>query len=128
MGLLWWLSGKESTHQCKRQRRLGSDPWVRKISWRRKWHPMPVVLPRKCHGRRSLAGYSPRGRKESDTTERLNSGSNPRMNYNQSLCLRVQPPTGHSVLQCFTVENYLCVSGPLQFKLMLLSGQLLTVH
>ena len=39
--------------------------------WRRKWQPTPVLLPGKSHGRRSLAGYSPWGRKESDTTERL---------------------------------------------------------
>ena len=31
----------------------------------------PVFLPGESHGRRSLVGYSPRGRKESDTTERL---------------------------------------------------------
>ena len=30
------------------------------------------VLPGQSHGGRSLIGYSPRGRKESDTTERLN--------------------------------------------------------
>ena len=49
-------------------RRYGFDPWVRKIPWRRKWHPTPVFLPGKCHGQRSLGGYSPRGHKESDTT------------------------------------------------------------
>ena len=38
---------------------------------RRQWHPTPVVLPGKSHGRRSLAGCSPWGREESDTTERL---------------------------------------------------------
>ena len=42
-----------------------------KILWRRKWHPTPVLLPGKSHGWRSLVGYSPWGRKESDTTERL---------------------------------------------------------
>ena len=31
----------------------------------------PAPLPGKSHGRRSLIGYSPWGRKESDTTERL---------------------------------------------------------
>ena len=31
----------------------------------------PVFLPGKFHGQRSLAGYRPRGLKESDTTERL---------------------------------------------------------
>ena len=36
--------------------------------WRRKWQPTPV-LPRKSHGQRSLAGYSPEGPKEWDMTE-----------------------------------------------------------
>ena len=35
------------------------------------WHPTPVLLPGKPHGRRSREGYSPWGHKESDTTERL---------------------------------------------------------
>ena len=34
------------------------------------WHPTPVLLPGKSHGRRSLVGCSPWGREESDTTER----------------------------------------------------------
>ena len=33
----------------------GFDPWVRKIPWRKKWQPTPVLLPGKSHGRRSLA-------------------------------------------------------------------------
>ena len=37
----------------------------------RRWHPTPVLLPRKSHGWRSLVGCSPWGREESDTTERL---------------------------------------------------------
>ena len=40
-------------------------------SRRRQWHPTPVLLPGKSHGRRSLVGCSPWGREESDTTERL---------------------------------------------------------
>ena len=36
---------------------------------RRKWQPTPVFLPGESHGQRSLAGYSPKGHKESDTTE-----------------------------------------------------------
>ena len=47
------------------------DPWVGKIPWRRKWQPTLVLLPGKFHGQRSLVGYSPRGRKGSDTTELL---------------------------------------------------------
>ena len=50
---------------------IGFDPWVRKIPWRRNWHPTPVLLPGEPHGGRSLVGYSPWGHKESDTTERL---------------------------------------------------------
>ena len=44
-------------------------PWVRKIPWSRKWQPIPVFLPRKSHGQRSLAAYMPQGCKESDETE-----------------------------------------------------------
>ena len=39
-------------------------------SWR-KWQPTPVFLPGESHGQRSLAGYSPLGRKELDITEQL---------------------------------------------------------
>ena len=41
------------------------------LSWRRKWQPTPVFLPRKSQGQRSLEGYSPGGQEESDMTERL---------------------------------------------------------
>ena len=54
-------------------RSLGlEDPWVGKISWKRKWQPTPVFLPGEFHGQRSLAGYSPWGHKESGMTQRLN--------------------------------------------------------
>ena len=43
----------------------------RLIHQRRRWHPSPVLLPGKSHGRRRLVGYSPWGCEESDTTERL---------------------------------------------------------
>ena len=62
-------SGKEPACQCRRQKRHGFDPWVGKIPWRRAWQPTPVFLPGESHGQRSLAGYSPQGCKESDTTE-----------------------------------------------------------
>ena len=42
-----------------------------RCSWRRQWHPTPVLLPGKSHRRRSLVGCSPWGREELDTTERL---------------------------------------------------------
>ena len=39
-------------------------------SWRL-WHPTPVLLPGKSHGRTSLVGCNPWGCEESETTERL---------------------------------------------------------
>ena len=46
--------------------RLGFDPWVGKIPWRRERLPTPVFWPGEVHGL-----YSPWGCKELDTTERL---------------------------------------------------------
>ena len=66
----WWLSGKEPACRGRRRR---FHPWVRTFPRRRKRHPTPVFLPGKSHGQGSLAGCSPRGHKESDTTERRNS-------------------------------------------------------
>ena len=54
-GLPWWLSSKEPACQYRRCR---FNPWVGKVSWRRKWQPAPVFLPGESHGQRSLAGYS----------------------------------------------------------------------
>ena len=45
------------------------DPWVGKIPWRRAWQPTPVFLPGESHRQRRLAGYSPLGGRESDTTK-----------------------------------------------------------
>ena len=64
-----YANGKEPACQGRRHKRHRFDPWVRKIPWRGKWQPTPVLLPGKSHGQRRLAGYSPWGRKEWDTTE-----------------------------------------------------------
>ena len=66
-----------------------------KFSWRRQWHPTPVLLPGKSHGWRSLVGCSPWGHEESDTTERLH--------FHFSLsCIG----EGHgNPLQCSCLEN-----------------------
>ena len=50
---------------CLQRGRPGFNPWVGKISWRRKWQPTPVPLPGKSNGWKSLVGYS-QGCKESD--------------------------------------------------------------
>ena len=39
------------------------------VPWRREWQPTPVFLPGEFRGQRSLASYSPWGRKQSDTTD-----------------------------------------------------------
>ena len=68
IGLPRWCSGKESTCQCRRCKRCGFDPWIKKTAWSRKWQSTPVFLPGKSHGQRSLAGYSPWDHKELDVT------------------------------------------------------------
>ena len=66
---------KESTCQCRKHKRRRFDPWVGKIPWRWKGQPIPVLLPGKFHGQRSLAGYNPQGREESDSTQQLNNNT-----------------------------------------------------
>ena len=63
-GLRW-----ERVHlPCRRPR---FSPWIRKIPWRRKWQPTPVLFPGESHGHRGPAGCTPWGRKKADTTEWL---------------------------------------------------------
>ena len=64
VGLPQWVSSKESSARQEHD----FNPWGN-IPWRRKWQPTPVFLPGKPHGQRSLAGYSPQGHTESNTTE-----------------------------------------------------------
>ena len=66
-----WHSGKKKKKSACQHRRQGFGPWVRRIPWRKKWKPTPVFFPGETHGQRRLAGYSPRGCKESDMTEWL---------------------------------------------------------
>ena len=68
-GFLGSTGGKEPACQCRRHKRCGLDPWVRKIPWRRARQPTAAFLPAESHGQRSPAGYSPRRRRESETTE-----------------------------------------------------------
>ena len=62
------FGGDRSIQSIRMASHLGP---LKASTWRRKWQPTPVTLPGKSHGRRSLAGYSPWGCKESDTTEQL---------------------------------------------------------
>ena len=58
--------GKESA--CNSGDR-GSIPGLGRPPWTREWLPTPIFLLGECHGQRSLASYSPWGRKELDRTE-----------------------------------------------------------
>ena len=64
------------------------ETWVQSLGqedgpWKRAWQPTPGFLPGESHGQRSLAGYSPWGRKELDTTEWLTLSHYERKNTNQ---------------------------------------------
>ena len=58
----------EDRLQCKR---LGINPWVWKIPWKREWLLTPGFLPEEFHGQRNLAGYNLWSCKKSNTTEQL---------------------------------------------------------
>ena len=66
LGFPRWLTGKIICLQCRRH---GLDPWVRMIPWRREWHSS--ILAWKIPRTENLAGYTPQGHKESDTTEHI---------------------------------------------------------
>ena len=67
------------------------ETWVRSLGRKdpleRKWQPTLVFLPGESHGWRGLVGYSPRGCKESDTTERLHSLTRSLLAVGWCLCL-----------------------------------------
>ena len=44
MGFPGGANDKESVCQCRRRKRCGSNPWMGKIPWRRKWQPIPGFL------------------------------------------------------------------------------------
>ena len=75
------------------KRNLFEGVWT--TEGRRQWHPTPVHLPGKSHGRRSLVGYSLWGCKESDTTER------PHFHFSPSC---IGEGNGNP-LQCSCLEN-----------------------
>ena len=90
-GLLSWLSGKESTCQCKRLRRHEFNSLVRKIP-QRKWQPTPVFLLGKPHGQRGLGGYCLWGCKESDMTEQPSTHARLQQVMDGQLCVLPLPP------------------------------------
>ena len=65
----WLLPCKEKENNVWQLIWTFSLIWV--ALWGRPWQHIPVLLPGKSHGQRSLVGWSPWGCSESDTTERL---------------------------------------------------------
>ena len=68
-----WITARQASLSITNSRNIASLKADLRLYWRRKWQPTPVFLPGKLHGWKSLAGYSPKGHKESDTTEQLHS-------------------------------------------------------
>ena len=90
------------------------ETWVRSQGWEDPLEkgmakPTPVFLPGEFRGWRSLVGYSPQGRKESDTTERLHL-------HLQPCTVRLDWPRGHSsypcLLSCIWWQNSGCFCSP----------------
>ena len=106
----------------RRHRRRGFDPRVRKIPWRRIWQPTPVFLPGEFHGQRSLAGYSPWGCNESDTTEQLST-------HTGMPCISLEKMTESpglfiQVPHAWWINNHQnAVAGPVLVALCVLSSQ-----
>ena len=105
--------------QCGRPR---FNPWVGKIPWRKERLPLQHSCLENPHGQRSLAGYSPRGHKELDTTEWLSTAHHSYLGFpggsgsKESACnardpdsipgLRRSPGGGHdNPLQYSCLEN-----------------------
>ena len=71
LGYMGFPGGSEVKASACNVGDLGLIPGLGRFPWRRKRKPTPVFLPGESHGQRNLVGYSPRGRKESDTPERV---------------------------------------------------------
>ena len=64
--------------------------------------PLQVFVPEKVHGQRSLVGYSPRGRQETDTTEHVTGGHQLPVN---SSCRNVKTNLAHIQLMYHILVN-----------------------
>ena len=95
-----WCNGEEYACQCRRLKRCGFDPWVRKIPRRRAWQSTPVFLPGESHGQRSVGGYSSWDGEEPDTTKQLNNNITDSMDM--SLGKAPRDGEGQGSLACCT--------------------------
>ena len=88
------------------------DTWVQSLDLedplRRAWQSIPVFLPGESHGQLSLAGYSPWGPTESDTTERLSTHRSNNTKKNHFLnFMTIQPSSGGGLVakSCLTLAT-----------------------
>ena len=78
-------SGKKPASQCPRLKRLGFDPWIRKIPWRRVWQPTTSFLLGESHEQRSLTGCFRRVVKSRTWLKRLAQGHSRRRRRSEAL-------------------------------------------
>ena len=130
MGFPGCTSGKKPTRQCRRPKRCGFSPWVGKIPCGRAQQLTPVSLPGESQGQRSLVGYSPYGRKESDTTEATQHACTHRTDIQLTLKQRGSWFNQSQIIQHWSTYYWKNphVSGPMQFTLILIKGQLYCQH
>ena len=81
---------------------------VRKIPWRRKQQPIPVFLPEKSHGQRRLAGYSPKGHKQPNTTEQLSTHMIPSYTFSAAITVK------HALVSAFCLSGWKVTSTTLR--------------
>ena len=68
-GLPRWFQQSSSKESACNAEDPGLIPGLERSPCMRKWQPTPIFLPRRSHGQRSLAGYSPWGHKELPTRQ-----------------------------------------------------------
>ena len=95
-GLPRWLRGEKIHLQCRRHKRRGFDPSIRKIPWRRSWQSTQVFLSGESVGERSQTSYSLWGHKESDKTEQLNAHSRNQRNIVKQLSWNLRERASYS--------------------------------
>ena len=109
--------GSDGKRICLQSRRPGFDRWVGKIPWRREWLLTPLFLSGESHAQRSLAGYSPWGPKELDTTQWLTlTNAQPKASAALAQCFH----------RCFTKQSALLLTTFAEKKVLLTNLPLLS--
>ena len=102
-----WCSGKESVCQCRRCKRVGFNPRVRKTPWSRKWQPTPVFLPGKIPWREELGRLQSMG-SQSDghnyMTEHTHTSVKVRLNFFFFLHIDIQLFQHYLLKRCFLLS------------------------